>query len=288
MTVLIVGACGQLGRALQMTAPDELNVVAATYEALDITDSNAVATMMAATMPDIVINAAAYTAVDKAETEPEIARAVNAVAVGTLARSAAKAGARFVHVSTDFVFDGKASRAYRPEDSPAPLNVYGLTKWEGERAAVAEAPDSLIVRTSWVYASQGRNFVHTMLRVMAETDARVVADQIGTPTFAPALARTLWALIGQKAHGMYHYSDSGVASWYDFAVAIQEEAMALQLLPAARQIVPICSAEWGSAGARRPSFSVLDKVETWKALGTAAPHWRVNLREMLRTVKHRG
>lgn len=287
MIALIVGAGGQLGRALQTTAPKDVNIVAAGRDSLDVTDSSAVTRMMAETAPDIVINAAAYNAVDKAEIEPEIARAVNAVAVGTLARSAAEIGARFVHVSTDFVFDGMTSRAYRPDDSPAPLSVYGLTKWEGERVAAAVLPNSLIVRTSWVYASQGHNFVRTMLRAMTKSDVRVVADQIGTPTFAPALARTLWTLIFQNARGIYHYSDSGVASWYDFAVAIQEEAGALQLLRSSSQIIPISSAEWG-AGARRPSFSVLDKTETWKALGTAAPHWRVNLREMLRMVKHHG
>lgn len=287
MIALIVGAGGQLGRALQTTAPKDVNIVAAGRDSLDVTDSSAVTRMMAETAPDIVINAAAYNAVDKAEIEPEIARAVNAAAVGTLARSAAEIGARFVHVSTDFVFDGMTSRAYRPDDSPAPLSVYGLTKWEGERVAAAVLPNSLIVRTSWVYASQGHNFVRTMLRAMTKADVRVVADQIGTPTFAPALARALWTLIFQNARGIYHYSDSGVASWYDFAVAIQEEAGALQLLPSSPQIIPISSAEWG-AGARRPSFSVLDKTETWKALGTAAPHWRVNLREMLRMVKHHG
>ena len=285
MIVLVVGAGGQLGRALQETAPPAATIVAVGHDALDITDDSAVAEMVANTGPGIIVNASAYNAVDKAETEPEIARAVNAAAVGTLARSAAEIGARFVHVSTDFVFDGTAGCAYRPEDLPAPLSVYGLTKWEGERLATIMAPDSLIVRTSWVYAVQGKNFVHTMLRTMAKSDVRVVTDQIGTPTFAPGLARALWSLISQKAQGIYHYSDSGVASWYDFAVAIQEEARALDLLSSSPQIIPIVSDEW-PAPARRPKFSVLDKTKTWKALGAAAPHWRVNLREMLHMVKH--
>jgi len=287
MMVLIVGAGGQLGRALQETASRDVTIVAAGRELLDVTDHSAVTKLIAKTEPDIIINASAYNAVDKAEAEPEIARAVNAAAVETLARSAAEIGARFVHVSTDFVFDGTKGSAYRPEDLPAPLSVYGLTKWEGERFAAAMAPGSLIVRTSWVYATEGKNFVHTMLRAMAKSDVRVVTDQIGTPTFAPALARALWSLIRQKAEGIYHYSDCGVASWYDFAVAIQEEARVIGLLQSSLQIIPIVSDEW-PAPARRPKFSVLDKTKTWKALGATAPHWRVNLREMLHMVKHHG
>lgn len=287
MIVLIVGAGGQLGRALQQTAPNDATIVTVGRESLDVTDGKAVTMVVAKTAPDIVINASAYNAVDKAESEPELARAVNAAAVSALAEAATGMGARFVHVSTDFVFDGMSGCAYRPDDSPAPLSVYGLTKWEGERLAATMAPNSLIVRTSWVYATQGKNFVHTMLRAMAKSDVRVVVDQIGTPTFAPALAQVLWALIAQNAQGIYHYSDSGVASWYDFAVAIQEEASALGLFQSSRQVIPIASDEW-PAPARRPKFSVLDKTKTWQALGAPAPHWRVNLREMLRMVRQHG
>lgn len=285
MKVLIAGSGGQLGCALQAMAPKGSVVIASRKNELNITDESCVAAVVAEVKPDIVFNAAAYTAVDKAETEIDRARLINATAVGYLAATCREQDARFVHVSTDFVFNGQISRAYAPEDTPAPLGVYGLTKYEGEQAAGA---DALIVRTAWVYAPTGNNFVRTMLRLMAERDeVRVIADQISTPTYAPGLAQALWSLAAQGAMGIYHYTDSGVASWYDFAVAIQEEALGLGLLSKVVPVIPIATQDYPTP-AQRPAFSVLDKAKTWKALAGPAPHWRVNLRTMLQEIKSHG
>jgi dTDP-4-dehydrorhamnose reductase len=285
MKALIAGSGGQLGRMLQRTAPADAVVVAPAEAAFDITDPAVVEAVVAQHKPDVLLNAAAYTAVDKAESELERARLINATAVGHLAAACARHGATLVHVSTDFVFDGETSRAYRPDDAARPLGAYGLTKWEGEQAAGA---DALIVRTAWVYGPVGHNFVRTMLRLMAERpEVRVVADQIGTPTYAPGLAQALWALAGQRARGVFHHTDSGAASWYDFAVAIQEEALAVGLLNAAVPIIPIATSDYPTP-AKRPAFSVLDKAKTTAALGAPAPHWRVNLRAMIQEVAIHG
>jgi dTDP-4-dehydrorhamnose reductase len=285
LKVLVTGADGQLGRALQQSAPAAVEVIALGRRGLDLTDRAAIVGTVAHHRPDLIFNAAAYTAVDRAESEESAARLINATAVGELARATASTGARFVHVSTDFVFDGASGRPYRPKDPTGPLGVYGRTKLEGEQAA---GPDALIIRTSWVYAPAGTNFVRTMLRLMGERpELDVVADQIGSPTYAPGLASALWALALQDVRGILHYTDSGVASWYDFAEAIQEEALAIGLLDRAATIKPIATEDYPTP-ARRPSFSVLDKADTWRLLGGAAPHWRVNLRTMLGELKRNG
>ena len=285
MKALIVGAGGQLGRSLAASVPAEMEAVALGSDALDIGDGRAVAAAIATYAPDLVLNAAAYTAVDRAETDEAAAARVNIAAVAYLAAATARAGARLVHVSTDFVFDGTASRPYAPTAPTAPLGVYGRTKLAGEAAA---GTDALIVRTAWVYAPAGHNFVRTMLRLMAERpEVRVVADQIGTPTYAPGLARALWRLASAGAQGVHHYTDSGVASWYDFAVAIQEEALPLGLLARAVPVIPIVTADYPTP-ARRPHYSVLDTRATSAALGEVPPHWRTNLRTMLGAVKSDG
>ena len=285
MKALIVGSKGQLGRGLQACAPQGVEIVAHDYDTLDITDRAAVSAMVEEVRPDLVLNAAAYTAVDKAETDAEAAHAVNATAVGLLADAAAAAGARLVHVSTDFVFDGTAGSPYAPDATPNPLGVYGRTKLEGEKLAGDAA---LIVRTAWVYAPTGGNFVRTMLRLMAERpEVRVVADQIGTPTYAPGLAAALWTLAGKGVTGIHHYTDAGAASWYDFAVAIQEEALAAGLLAHAVPVIPIATADFPTP-AKRPSYSVLDKASTFAALGGPTPHWRTQLRTMLSEIKTHG
>lgn len=275
MRVLIAGAAGQLGRALQASAPAGVTILAPAEGDFNITSADAVAAAIASAAPDLVINAAAYTAVDKAETEPALAQRINADAVAILATYAP----RLVHVSTDFVFDGTASQPIPPDALPAPVSVYGATKLAGE---IAAGPDALIVRTAWVYAAQGSNFVHTMLRLMRERDeVRVVADQIGTPTHAASLARAIWALAGQK--GIFHWTDAGVASWYDFAVAIEEEALAIGLVDRAAAIIPIRTADYPTP-ARRPAYGVLDKTATWSITGPAA-HWRAELRLCLAAIK---
>ncbi|MEO5706814.1 MAG: dTDP-4-dehydrorhamnose reductase [Alteraurantiacibacter sp.] len=283
MKVLITGAAGQLGRALQATAPAKYTITAIDVAELDLCDSAAVAARLADERPDLVINAAAYTAVDKAESEEDLARAINARAVRAIAEALAQTGGRLVHVSTDFVFDGSSSRSYQPADPRNPLSAYGRTKAEGEDAAGA---DALIVRTAWVYTAGGANFVRTMLRLMAERDAlSVVADQIGAPTWAPGLAATIWGLLEKQATG--HHSDAGVASWYDFAVAIQEEALAARLLDRAIPITPIATAAHPTP-ARRPLFSLLDCSATRDLLGDGYTHWRVNLRRMIEEEKALG
>ncbi|MBX9665322.1 dTDP-4-dehydrorhamnose reductase [Novosphingobium sp.] len=281
MKVLITGANGQVGRALQLTAPAGAQVIPTGVADLDIRDAAAVSTYVRDLGPSMIINAAAYTAVDKAETDEPEALRVNRDAVANLSGAANAHGAGFVHISTDFVFDGTRSTPYPPDAAPAPISAYGRTKFAGEQAA---GNDALIVRTSWVYAARGSNFVLTMLRLMAERDElRVIADQIGTPTLATSIAEAIWALAGQARTGLWHHTDSGTASWYDFAVAIQEEALSLGLLTREVPIIPIATSGYPTP-ARRPQYSVLDKSLTIAALGSTAPHWRVNLRKMLKEV----
>jgi dTDP-4-dehydrorhamnose reductase len=282
---LIVGSKGQLGRGLAATAPVGVKIIGHDIDTLDITDAASVDAVVAAEQPDVILNAAAYTAVDKAESDEAAAYAVNATAVGLLADAAAKHNARLVQVSTDFVFDGQVGTPYAPDAATNPLGAYGRTKLAGEQLAGAEA---LIVRTAWVYAPTGGNFVRTMLRLMGERpEVRVVADQIGTPTYAPGLAAALWTMADRQVTGTHHYTDAGAASWYDFAVAIQEEALAAGLLSIAVPVIPIATSDFPTP-AKRPSYSVLDKISTFAALGGPTPHWRANLRTMIAEIVTHG
>lgn len=284
--ILITGAAGQLGQALVACCPDGVEVHATDRSALDITDAGAVATLVDALNPQVLINAAAYTAVDLAETEREAAFAANAEAPAVLARICAERSLRLLHVSTDFVFDGLRSSPYPPDAEVAPLGVYGASKLAGERAIQATGCAHLIVRTGWLYAHRGANFMRTMLRLHAERDVlSVVADQVGTPTRAESLAVALWAAVARPAlSGVYHWSDAGVCSWYDFAQAIGEEAQALGLLTTTARIQPIATAAYPTP-ARRPAYSVLDKAHSWKDFELEPVHWRVQLREALKALK---
>ncbi len=279
--VVVTGASGQLGRELARTAPD-VDLTLLDRKALDIGDAAAVKRCLEALQPELVINAAAYTAVDRAESEPELARRVNAEGPANLAGACAGLGARLIHVSTDFVFDGGASQPLQPGDATAPLGVYGASKLAGEQAVVAALPAALIVRTGWVYSCCGGNFVKTMLRLMTEREQlSVVWDQVGTPTWAAGLAQALWAFAEQpELGGTYHWSDAGVCSWYDFAVAIAEEGLARGLLEHGVQVNPIPARDYPTP-ARRPAYSVLDKSATWAAIDTPVRHWRSALRLML-------
>lgn len=278
MNVLITGAGGQLGRALVNSAPAQYAVEATGRAELDLSNERAIRSRILEQCPDLVINAAAYTAVDRAEGDENSARAINADAVASMASALAQTGGKLVHISTDFVFDGTSSRPYRPDDELSPLSAYGRTKAEGEAAA---GPGALIVRTAWVHAAGGRNFVRTMLGLMAaRNELHVVADQIGSPTWAPGLARVLWRLIDKGAKGIFHHSDAGVASWYDFAVAIQDEALAMGLLSRGIAIHPIATSDYPTP-APRPAFSLLDCSGTRALLGDGHTHWRTNLRFML-------
>lgn len=281
MKFLIAGADGQLGRALQASVPVGSRVLAPSEADFDITDAARVAEVVAASGATHLVNAAAYTAVDKAEADLASARRINVDAVATLADAARAAGISFIHVSTDFVFDGNTSTPYTPDAPTSPIGVYGETKRDGELAA---GEGALIVRTAWVYAAAGNNFVKTMLRVMAERpEVRVVADQIGTPTHALGLAGAIWGLAAADAKGYFHWTDAGAASWYDFAVAIQEEAVGLGMLATTVPVIPIRTADYPTP-AKRPSYSVLDKTTTWAITGPAR-HWRAELRDCLSLMK---
>jgi dTDP-4-dehydrorhamnose reductase len=284
--VLITGAQGQVGRCLLASIPAGVTAVGLTRADLDVGDSDAVDRVVQTHAPTVIINAAAYTAVDRAETELESARRVNGLGPRHLARAARDRGARLLHISTDFVFDGRAGSPYAPDAPTAPLGAYGLTKLEGEQAVRELAPDaSVVVRTAWVYAAHGANFLRTMLRVMGEKGhVRVVADQVGTPTSADQLAAVLWALAARPdITGVHHFTDAGVASWYDFAVAIAEEAGGLGLLPPGIRVTPIATADYPTP-ARRPGYSVLDKRSLLAALALEPEHWRVSLRRVLNDV----
>ncbi len=286
---LITGAGGQLGRALIATQPDDWDCVALDRQALDLTDADAIARLVDAHQPDLILNAAAYTAVDRAESEPDLVYTINASAPAAFSRALAGSGTgpvgRLVQVSTDFVFDGMSGRCYRPEDPRNPQSVYGASKAAGEDAAGSAA---IIVRTSWVHASGGANFVRTILRLIREgKELRVVADQIGSPTWGTGLAQALWDLAAKDQPGIYHHRDAGVASWFDFAVAIAEEALDLGLIARIPAIVPIATADYPTP-ARRPLFSVLDVSATRALLGDAQIHWRANLKSMLKEEKALG
>jgi len=282
MRVLVLGGGGQVANAVVAAAPTQHEVLERTQIELDICDATAVAHALTDVGADWVVNGAAYTAVDLAEDETSLAFAVNEKATGVLAAATAQAGNRLLHLSTDFVFDGKSNRAYLPTDQANPLSVYGVSKLGGERHVLNGPGAGIVLRTAWVYAAAGRNFVLTMLRLMREKEqVSVVCDQIGTPTWAGSIAAAIWGLIEAGAPGgVYHWTDLGVASWYDFAVAIQDEALARGLLGRAVPITPIPSTAYPTR-ARRPAFSVLDTSATRALIQAPARHWRHNLRSML-------
>jgi len=284
--VLVTGAGGQIGKALLRSAPPGAQPIGLTHAELDIGDEGAVADCLERHAVEVIVNAAAYTAVDRAETERELAARVNSLGPANLAAQAARLGARLVHLSTDFVFDGSSSLPYRPESPAHPLNVYGETKRAGEVAVLRALPEnSVVLRTAWVYAVDGRNFVRTMLRLMAANrSVRVVCDQVGSPTSARSAARAVWRIIEQpELVGVHHWTDAGVASWYDFAVAIAEEGAGLGLLPEDVVVTPVSTAEYPTP-ARRPPFSVLDR-SSLASLDLEAVHWRRALRSVLRELR---
>lgn len=288
MKVLIAGMAGQLGTALRQTAPASVTLHAPDKGAVDLTQHNQLNDAVVQARPALIVNCAAYTKVDDAEHDAERVFAINADGAANLAHAADKIGARLIHVSTDYVFDGSNSRPYTPRDRTAPLGVYGASKLKGEtRVQEILRKRVLVLRTAWLYGATGQNFVNTMLRLMREKDRlRVVADQIGTPTWTHTLAGAIWAAaMRPELHGVYHWTDAGAASWYDFALAIQEEALALGLLARAIPIEPIRTEDYPTA-ARRPAYSVLDKTDTIKDFGVTPIHWRAALRQMLEGIRH--
>jgi dTDP-4-dehydrorhamnose reductase len=288
MKVLVIGSKGQLGTELQRTAPPEVELIAVDVDELDITNLEQTRTFISDKNPQAILNAAAYTAVDKAEGQRELAHKVNATGIENIALAAKEIGARVIHVSTDYVFNGRGYKPYTVDDKCEPLGVYGETKYEGEQALIKIMESNyVIVRTAWLYSSHGANFVKTMLRLMAEREElNVVADQIGSPTTASGLAAVLWEFFKRpEVTGVFHWTDDGVASWYDFAVAIKEEAVLIGMLDKnCASVKPIPTSMYPTP-AERPHYSVLDKTATCAVLEYSGVHWRDGLRSVLGELK---
>ena len=280
---LVTGARGQVGTELLRNVPSGWTAIGFGSDRLDVTRPAVVRAVLEEERPALVINAAAYTAVDAAEQHEAAAMAVNADGARHVAAAAEQVDARVIQLSTDFVFDGATSQPYRPGDEPRPLSVYGRSKEAGEREILRLGAGGLVLRTAWVYASHGRNFVVRMLDRMRKPETlSVVADQIGTPTWARSLAAAIWAAADRPAvHGILQWTDAGSTSWFDFAVAIAEEGFGFGLLPRIPTICPVRTGEFPAA-ARRPGFSVLDTSTARAVLGLEPAPWRENLRHAIR------
>ncbi|ANB19131.1 dTDP-4-dehydrorhamnose reductase [Dokdonella koreensis] len=301
MRILLLGANGQVGRSLQRPLAGLGEVICATRDgrldgggvalAADLGDPAGLALALDAAAATVIVNAAAYTAVDRAESEPDRADRINHRAVGEIGAWAASHGAAVVHYSTDYVFDGRGDRPYREDDPVAPLGAYGRSKQAGEQALQASGAEQLILRTAWVYAAHGHNFLRTMLRLAGEREElRIVADQVGSPTPAGLIAGTTAALLARWRHlpagergaaqGVYHLTAAGACSWFDFAQAIFERAHAAGLLPRRPRVVPIASADYPTP-AQRPAWSVLDCERLQTRFGLHLPAWEQGLREVV-------
>jgi dTDP-4-dehydrorhamnose reductase len=278
--IVVTGANGQVGQSIKLLSdlyPD-VKFSFLTKDDLSISDKSSLNLFFQSQKPTILINCAAYTAVDKAETEQDLALDINATAVETLAGICKEFNTRFVHISTDYVFDGNASSPYIESDPTNPVNFYGFTKLQGEKLALAVNPDSVIVRTSWVYAPHGKNFVKTMLKLMQErTELNVVSDQFGSPTYAPDLAETLLniALSTHFVPGIYHFSNDGIISWFDFATAIAEIAHS------SCKVNAITTAQYPTP-AKRPSYSGLSKNKIQADYSIQLKPWRDSLQDCIK------
>ncbi len=279
-TILITGANGQLGREMRIVLEGDIfvNAIYTDVEELDITNAKAIEDCLTSNKVDYIVNCAAYTAVDAAESNVDMCTKLNVEAPTLLAQAAHKHGAKFIHVSTDYVFDGTSCRPYREDDPVCPVSVYGATKLDGERHIMDVAPDSIIVRTAWLYSPYGKNFVKTMLELGRSRDSlRVVCDQIGTPTYALDLASAIKSFIDceQWNPGIYHFSNEGAISWYDFTIAIHRLAgiTTCHVLP--------CMTEDYPTAAKRPHYSVLDKNKIKSTLGFEIPYWEDSLEQCI-------
>lgn len=281
--ILVTGAHGQVGMELNFLSSllENHAFVFVGHNDLDIADAGAVESFFAKNTYSAVINCAAYTAVDKAESEKELAFAINGEGAGVLAKACKKSGAKFIHFGTDFIFDGAHSVPYTEDENTNPLSVYGASKLAGEEQVLANNPDAIIIRTSWVYSSFGNNFVKTILRLCKERESlNIIFDQVGTPTYARDLAAAVLHIIQQpewKA-GIYNYSNEGVASWYDFAVAIRDIA------GLKTKILPIETSQYPTP-AVRPKYSVLNKKKIKETFGLQIPYWRESLANCLTLLK---
>ncbi len=277
--VLVTGANGQLGKELRQLEHSwsQFDFLFLSREDLPIHHFELIRNFFKATHPDFLINCAAYTAVDKAEQEPELAYQINAEAVGVLAAICREQACRFIHVSTDYVFDGAAHVPYKEDDLTNPQGVYGASKLEGEKQAIKLNPDAVIIRTSWVYSSFGKNFVKTILRLLQEKPSvSVVNDQIGSPTYAADLARAILEIISAKnwKSGIYNFSNDGIISWFDFAKAIAH------LQKITTPVHPISTAQFPTP-AKRPAWSVLDKSKITSTYGVQIRPWEAALKVCL-------
>jgi len=299
MKVLITGAAGQLGRALRSSVPDVIagepvQLITTARQGgndsrvLNLADAVACRALVQELRPDWLINAAAYTAVDNAEGEPERAWAVNAGAPAAFAEALQGTDGRILQLSTDFVFNGQQGMPYQPSQSVDPLGVYGASKADGERAVLerlGEEGRAVVLRTSWVYGPVGKNFLLTMLRLMGEREQLgVVADQVGCPTSTAGLAQACWAVLEHAVTGVHHWSDAGAASWYDFAMAIRELALAQGLLQRSAVVRPLTTAEYPTP-ARRPGYSLLDCTATRARLQLEPRYWREALADVMRVLR---
>lgn len=285
--ILLIGITGQVGQELQQTLPAIGEVIGVDRQGLDLTQPEAIKAKIITLKPDVIVNAAAYTAVDKSESESELAIAINATAPKAIALSAQEIGAKVLHISTDYVFNGENHTPYKECDRTDPLGVYGKSKLLGEMAVRDNCDRHLILRTAWVYGSRGHgNFVKTMLRLGAERiELKVVADQIGSPTWSYDIAVAITQLLAssfadEQINGIYHFTNSGVASWYDLALATFSEAKQLNFPLKIEQVIPITTAEFPTP-TKRPAYSVLSKAKITQALGTHPPYWRDSLTKML-------
>lgn len=285
MNILITGANGQLGNEMRVCvkAGTKNTYFFTDVAELDITDKEAIEAFVFKNQVDVIVNCAAYTAVDKAEDDQQLCDLINHSAAKNLAEVAKDAQASLIHVSTDYVFDGTKNTPYTEEDPTAPLGVYGVTKLQGEQAIENAGCDYLIFRTSWLYSSFGNNFVKTIQRLSAERDdLNVVFDQIGTPTYAADLAALLFQIIEKRKYsgnnGIYHFSNEGVCSWYDFAIEIANQSGNVC------DIQPCHSSEF-PAKVTRPNFSVLDKTKVKNTFGVKIPHWKNSLERMISLIK---
>jgi len=287
MKIIVIGKSGQLAWELSQLSSPELGIICLGRNDIDITDSLTVNKILQQHQAEAVINASAYTAVDKAESDTDNAFALNSKAVGNLANGCKKLSIPFVHISTDFVFQGDKDSPYLPSDKINPLGVYGASKAEGEKL-ISEiyAEKSAIIRTSWVYSTHGNNFVKTMLKLMLiKPELGIISDQIGSPTYAKGLAEICVLALKKKLVGIHHYTDTGIASWYDFAVAIQNIGLELGLLDKKIPIKPISTSQYPTP-AKRPHYSVLDKSSLVNALPEVSlKHWQEQLENMLSALK---
>lgn len=290
-SILLIGANGQVGQELRQTLAGIGPLTAIGRQEVDLTNVEALRQAIRDIQPDIVVNAAAYTAVDRAESEVELAHQINAIAPTVMAEEVQRLNGKLIHISTDYVFNGQKSSPYLEDDLPDPLGVYGKSKLLGEDGVRQACDNHIILRTAWVYGAKGGNFVKTMLRLAAERDElRVVADQIGSPTWSGDIAAAIASLIEldgaepkapeqTAASGTYHFTNSGVASWYDFAVAIFEEAKTQGVSLQVERVIPITTADYPTP-TQRPAYSVLSGQKIAKRIGVS-PHWRHSLRQML-------